>query len=132
MKATRAWMILLWLSASAAAACDPDDPCDPGYYADHGLCVRRPDTPKLDADGGVVEDDAGGGYANDDSDFGRPCATQEDCGGKAPECGAPQLPLCTAINCLQGESQCPVNWTCLDISSWERPYPYVLSICVQL
>ena len=127
MKA-RAWIIFILLSA---AACDPDDPCDPGYYADHGLCVLDTDTPRPEADGGAEDDDAGG-FANDDGDFGRPCETQEDCGGKAPECGAPQLPLCTAINCLQGESQCPANWTCLDISNWERPYPYVLSICVKL
>ena len=129
MKATRAWMVLVWLSA---AACDPDDPCDPGYYADHGLCVRDTTAPSPAADSGA--DDAGPGgvtFANDDTDFGRPCAVQEDCGGKAPACGAPQLPLCTAVNCLQGESECPADWTCLDVSSWTQASPDVTSICVQ-
>ena len=130
MKAT--WVVLSIVLS--AAACDPDDPCDPGYYADHGLCVRNMAPPRPAADGGAEGEDAGSGdtvFSNDDSDFGRPCEVQTDCGGKAPECGAPELPLCTAINCLQGESQCPADWICLDISSWERPYPYVKSICVQ-
>ena len=132
MKA-RAWKFSVWLSVAAAAvACDPDDPCDPGYYADHGLCVRITTTPEPEADGGADDAGPGGGFANDDSDFGRPCEVQEDCGGKAPDCGAPQLPLCTAVNCLQGQSQCPASWTCLDISSWERPYPDIKSLCVRL
>jgi hypothetical protein len=114
------------------AACDPEHPCDPGYEADHGLCLLITGTPQPAADGGAEDAGPGGGdFANDDSDFGRPCEVQSDCGGKAPECGAPQLPLCTAINCLQGESECPSDWTCLDISAWERPYPYVKSICIK-
>lgn len=131
MKATRAWMLVCALGASMTA-CDPEDPCDPGYYADHGLCVRIVDTRRPEAGSG--EDDAGpgGGYANDDSDFGKPCDVQEDCGGNAPMCGAPMLPLCTAVNCMQGESQCPDDWTCLDISTWEGPYPEVKSLCVKL
>lgn len=128
MRATRAWLLLFALSA---AACDPEDPCDPGYYADHGVCVRIIGMPGPAADGGAEDAGPGGGFANDDSDFGRPCEVTEDCGGKAPECGAPQLPLCTATNCMQGASQCPADWTCLDISGWERPYPEIKSLCIK-
>jgi hypothetical protein len=132
MMATRALMLVLSVFGGALVpACDPDQPCDPGYYADHGLCLRVLGTPNADADGGSDDAGPGAGFANDDSDFGRPCAVAEDCGGKAPECAAPMLPLCTAVNCLQGESQCPATWTCLDISSWERPYPEIKSICIQ-
>lgn len=129
-QATRAWLLLLW-ALCGATACDPDNPCDPGFYADHGVCVRIIAPPKPDADGGAEDAGPGGGFANDDSDFGRPCEVQEDCGGRAPECGAPMLPLCTAVGCLQGQSQCPADWQCLDISGWERPYPEVLSFCVK-
>lgn len=130
MKATRAWMLVF---ALGAAACDPDNPCDPGYSADHGICIPSVDSWTPDAGSGD-DDDAGpgAGSANGDTYFGKPCEVMQDCGGKAPMCGAPMLPLCTAINCLEGESECPGDWTCLDISSWERPYPEVKSICVKI
>ena len=128
MKATRAWMLVLWLSAGG---CDPDNACDPGYMPDHGLCLPVSGAPKPDSG---AEDDAGPSRdpKGDDSDFGRSCAVQEDCGGKAPLCGAPQLPLCTAANCLQGESECPADWTCIDVTSYGLQYPEVLSVCVKL
>jgi hypothetical protein len=130
-KKLRTWM--LTVASVSSFACDPDDPCDPGYYADHGVCVGILEMPEPKADGG--SDDAGPnhGFANDDTDFGRACELDSDCGGKAPACGAPMLPLCTAVNCIQGEAQCPPAWTCLDISNWdERPYLEVLSICVKI
>jgi hypothetical protein len=119
----RAWTVVM---LAVLGGCDPDDPCDPGYFADHGVCVPIVEKPGA-ADGG--EEDAGSGG---DADFGRACHTDSDCRGKAPACGAPMLPLCTAVNCLQGESTCPATWTCLDISGWERPYPEVLSLCLLL
>jgi hypothetical protein len=113
-------------------ACDPEPGCDPGYIPDHGLCVLPTKPPPVDdADGGSEGADSGSPFANDDSDFGRACEVQSDCGGNAPECAAPWLPLCTAVNCMQGTSQCPVDWMCVDISKWDRPFPEILSICLQ-
>ena len=131
MRARARLFMLALCGVVSWAACDPDDPCDPGYVADHGVCVRTMELPRTDADGGAGDAGADGGFANDDSDFGRPCEVMQDCGGKAPMCGAPMLPLCTAINCLQGESQCPGDWTCLDVSSWAQAYPGVESLCIK-
>jgi hypothetical protein len=122
----------LFFSVCGLLACDPEHPCDPGYKADHGVCLRENGGSGPEADGGSEDAGPAESYDNDDSAFGRTCEKQSDCGGKAPVCGAPMLPLCTAVNCMQGESQCPATWTCLDISNWERPDPSVKSICVQL
>lgn len=49
------------------------------------------------------------------SDFGKSCTTASDCGGNAPICGAPQLPVCLNIMCSTGEVNagiCPATWTC--------------------
>lgn len=122
------------LSVCGLFACDPEHPCDPGYKADHGLCLRENGGSGPEADGG--SEDAGpsdSSYDNDDeSAFGRTCEKMSDCGGKAPICAAPMLPLCTAVNCMQGESKCPGDWTCLDVSTWDRPDTSVKSICVKL
>ena len=129
--------MLVWLLCASASlsACELDDACDPGYREDHGACiplVQRSDAGgDADADGGTADGGASGSYSGDDSDFGRPCQTMQDCGGKAPVCAAPMLPRCTAINCLQHESECPASWTCLDISMVSTS-PVVKSICVQL
>ena len=113
---------LLILSCSWWYACDPDDPCDPGYYADHGACLMPP--PKRE-DAGLVD----GAVPFNESDFGYVCSSNADCGGSAPTCGAPQLPICTAVNCLAGATRCPTGWNCLDISAW-TPDPSVQSVCV--
>jgi len=118
--------VLFLLLACALWGCEPDDPCDPGFTADHGACLRM--APKM------VEQDAGTSDAAaefDESDFGYSCTTDADCGGSAPACGAPRLPICTAINCLNGQSRCPSNWMCLDVSSW-TPDPKIQSVCVNL
>jgi hypothetical protein len=123
----RAWSIVLWMLAAACLpACDPTDACDPGYYADHGACFlpRPPRDPSADA--GSAPD---GAVPFNEQDFGYACTTDADCGGSAPRCGSPQLPICTAVNCLSGEGRCPATWKCLDVSTW-TPDPKIQSVCV--
>jgi hypothetical protein len=118
---------LLWALLSALVACDPDNPCgDPSYYADHGMCLRVVHP----ADGGA-DDDAGPDAARPDTEFGAPCTTSADCGGRAPVCGAPMLPVCTVTNCLEKNLACPPTWTCFDVSAWTTD-PEVQSVCVRL
>jgi hypothetical protein len=120
---------LAWVLALAAISCDPDQACDPGFYADHGGCYP------LDAAAPSDDDDAGGGNGgggNPNAKFGTPCSVQSDCGGVAPTCGAPQFPVCTAINCqAQPVNPCPATWTCLDVTAYTTD-PSVTSVCVQL
>lgn len=113
-------------------ACDPEHPCDPGYRADHGVCLKESVAVRPDADGGSDDGGPVPSFGAAEDVFGRTCEKASDCGGKAPVCGAPMLPLCTAVNCLEGDSECPDDWTCLDVSSWERPVPEIKSICVKL
>jgi len=118
---------LLLCCGALLAACDPDDPCDPGYFEDYGVCLRK--APRVERDAGADAGDAAEPF--DESDFGYTCSSDADCGGSAPSCGAPRLPICTVINCLDGASRCPASWTCLDISSW-TPDPKIQSVCVNL
>lgn len=127
--------VSLYALSLALSACDPSDPCDPGYYADHGACFRL--NQHLDA-GGDVDDiddaDAGETYGQapfDADDFGKTCSSFDDCSGSAPVCGAPMFPLCTAINCLEGAAQCPSDWQCLDVTALSND-PGVRSICLKL
>jgi hypothetical protein len=114
---------LLW-------ACDPDDACDKGYYADHGYCyVTDAQTDLMvvdgsaDGDGGVPEQDP-------NAKFGKPCSLQSDCGGIAPVCGGPMLPVCTDINCMEsGRDTCPTGWLCVDVTKYS-PAPGVVSACI--
>jgi hypothetical protein len=122
----RGRLVALLLCSACFLACDPSDPCDPGYYADHGACLLP--SPRRDGSGDAGTDDAGPQPFNE-KDFGYACATDADCGGSAPSCGAPQLPVCTAINCLGGAVRCPSTWNCLDVSAW-TPDPAIQSVCV--
>lgn len=124
MMSRRAVRGLLLLLVCGWLGCEPDDPCDPGYYADHGACLRMA-PPKTDA--GEAPGDAAMPF--NESDFGYSCTSDADCGGSAPSCGAPRLPICTAINCLTGGGRCPASWNCLDISTW-TPDPKIQSVCV--
>lgn len=128
---TRALLASLMLTA---LACDPSDACDPGTYEEHGLCHPLPQ-PAADAGGDASSGD--GEDAGDEADaeppsdpyegFGDECADQADC-PNGLICGAPMLPMCTQINCLQDESICPPAWTCLDVAGLS-PDPNVTSIC---
>jgi hypothetical protein len=114
-------------------ACDPSDPCDSGYRADHGYCVLAdagfdwfPDAQVLDADGGEPP------ASNPDATFGSPCVLQSDCGGMAPVCGGPMLPICTDINCLDtGTNTCPSGWECIDVTKYMASAPGVNAVCIK-
>jgi hypothetical protein len=111
-------------------ACDPRSPCDPGYYVDHGACFP---SPTHHADGGAVADAASLLDARVDpyAGFGSPCSQASDCTtAGAPICGAPQFPICTAIDCLGQPAVCPPTWTCLDVGQLSGD-PTVKSACVQ-
>jgi hypothetical protein len=122
-------VIMLVLGCCAAAACDPDDACDPGFYADHGYCYLSDGGPSPFSDTGL-DADSGELIQNPNATHGMSCVEQSDCGGVAPACGGPMLPICTSINCLTGGSGCPPGWLCVDISKYE-PAPGVTSVCVQ-
>lgn len=89
-------------------ACWETDMCDPGQILKDNVCYPAPPPPPPPKEGGAGEDT-----------FGKTCSTQEDCaGGNATICGAPQLPMCTQINCQAGEENqgiCPSGWTCLTV-----------------
>ncbi|MEY4578757.1 MAG: hypothetical protein RL701_3460 [Pseudomonadota bacterium] len=120
----RACRVLMWCCLSIASACDPNDPCDPGHYADHGACY-----PQRAAPDASEESDAGSAtpsYAG----FGKTCSSAADCTPEAPSCGAPTSPVCTAVNCMDKTGLCPPGWTCFDITSFTTD-PTVTSACVE-
>lgn len=115
------------LSALAPAlllGCRDDDPCDPGQVYKDSNCLPIPTgtggSTAMPGSGGA------GGTGSEASQFGKTCATADDCGGDAPVCGAPQLPICTQVLCAAGEANegvCPPAWQCLTVA----PNP---SVCV--
>ncbi|MET0339798.1 MAG: hypothetical protein ABW252_02305 [Polyangiales bacterium] len=113
----------------ALVACLPDNPCDPGDYHDHGACYPRSSMqdagPLLDA---AMPVDAGGGDPT--ATFGKACTSDAECGGVAPTCAVPQLPYCTALNCLDRPGICPSRWTCLDARGIS-PVAGVDSLCLR-
>lgn len=129
----KATTLAVAISCIALVACDPDDGCDPGYYADHGYCYLLDAGPEviffgdagLESDGGVIIQDP-------TATFGKPCQSQSECGGVAPVCGGPMLPICTTINCLDtGEDTCPPGWLCVDVTKYD-PFPGITHVCVDL
>jgi hypothetical protein len=124
---TRRTALSLVFVGLSLAACDPSDPCDPGYYSDHFFCLQ------IDASVGFLPDeDAGGPDPSKNTAHGTPCSKPSDCGGEAPVCGAPQLPVCTTVECLvDGKDMCPSGWTCLDVTRYAAMLP-VTSVCVML
>jgi hypothetical protein len=127
---------ILWaLCSVVVVACDPSDACDHGYRADHGYCylIDAGYDPLTDGSAGADED--GGDAAplqNPNAKFGSPCSQQSDCGGEAPVCGGPMLPVCTQINCMEGgQNTCPNGWDCIDVSKY-MPAPGVITVCIDL
>ncbi len=123
---------LLWLWA-----CDPAHPCDPGYTATFGSCLKTP----VDAGKGVADaaaDDAGTDDAASTAvssckpydHFGDKCATNGDCACGAATCATQGLLYCTRLNCMGDPKSCPPTWTCTDISA-VSPDPTVTSICLK-
>jgi hypothetical protein len=125
---------LFWVGLGA---CDPSDPCDDGYHEVHGACykdaeLRDASVPSDDEDGG--DEDSADAEAPSPADlyefFGDDCSDESGC-PQALICGAPELPVCTQVNCLQDEALCPPDWACTDISAFS-PDPDVTSICLQM
>lgn len=131
---------LLVTLALLGAACDPSDPCDPGYYEEHGACypIARPaddagdmSTDEGDDDGGALTDaEEPEPPADPYEGFGDPCEEQSDC-VNGLVCGAPQLALCTQVNCLEDATICPPDWICYDTMG-ASPDPSVTSVCLDL
>lgn len=127
------WLGLITLSA---LACDPSDPCDPGYYELHGACYPTPEEePDAGGDAGPIEDDDAGSDAepppsDPHEGFGDACEDESDC-PEALICGGEMLPYCTQVNCMDDPSICPSTWTCLDTTGLS-PDPNVTSICLRL
>lgn len=135
-RALTAVLMAMWLLASA---CDPSDPCDPDYEEIHGACYPRrapADTDDaavgLDDDGGsTTEGDAAAEPPSDPYEgFGDECEDASDC-RDGLICGAPQLPMCTQVNCMAEPSICPPDWTCFDTTG-VSPDPSVTSICLNI
>ncbi len=130
----------LCVAAIGLTACDPSDPCDPGYYEEHGACrlfgaaANGGDGDQADAsqddDGGESAEPADASNADPYASFGDECAEQADCPSHLV-CGAPQLAYCTAVSCLADASTCPPGWTCLDVTG-SSPDPSVTSVCLNL
>lgn len=114
----------------AIAGCDPKRPCDEGYFADHGFCYLVDAGTDWFVDGAVGLDDGGTVEQNPDATYGTPCKLQSDCGGVAPVCGGPMLPLCTTINCES--AGCPSGWSCIDVTKYPGVAPGVMSVCIEI
>jgi len=157
---TRAWTLrasmrgAVYVCAAAACmiACDPSDPCDSGYYEEHGSCRLLPSDAGGDSGGESGGESGGGASPSDDDDagpnadsdadsdaasnadpyagFGDDCTEQTDC-PDALVCGAPMLPYCTAINCMDDAQLCPPDWLCFDTMGMS-PDPTVTSVCLNL
>ena len=122
----------LWLGLALLGACDPDDACEDGYYADHGICYLEDAATGLVPTDASASDDGGAPASDPNATFGKPCREQSDCGGVAPVCGGRDLPVCTNINCLD-KPICPSGWLCIDVTKYDPPPPAgVNSVCVNL
>jgi hypothetical protein len=129
--------VFIWALCSCIglAACDPGDACDRGYRADHGYCYLRDGgyDNLTDAQLGGGDNDSGEPTGNPNAKFGMSCTQQSDCGGIAPVCGGPMLPICTDINCLAtGRDTCPTGWQCIDVTKYMESAAGVSSVCINL
>lgn len=129
------WAVLTLLMLTALA-CDPNDPCDPGDYEDHGVCRALPaQDVDAGADASSGDGDDGGSDPGEEQPadpyegFGEACADDGDC-PSVLVCGGEMLPYCTQVNCLDESSTCPPDWMCLDVTGLS-PDPNVTSICLQ-
>jgi hypothetical protein len=125
-------VVMLGIAASSTG-CDPSDPCDPGYYEEHGACYPFPAV--LDAGGDAQAGDDDGGSEPDGEapadpyeGFGDDCVEQTDCAGDLV-CGGEQFPRCTQVNCMADTTICPPGWICFDTMGMS-PDPSVTSVCL--
>lgn len=130
---SRAWIGALAIGAFAVAACYLPDPCNDNevYIRDHHSCVVPTSTTATDGpDTGSGGDDNPDPAACDDTQFGRECATNDDCACDTDFCAVqPGQPtgFCTITGCLDAPESCGQGFFCLDISTVS---PTVGSLCV--
>jgi hypothetical protein len=128
----RALGALMLALVACSTGCDPSDPCDPGYYEEHGACYPFPVV--LDAGGDAQAGDDGGSEPDGEAPadpyegFGDDCVEQSDCAGDLV-CGGEQFPRCTQVNCMADTSVCPPGWICFDTMGMS-PDPSVTSVCL--
>lgn len=127
------WVLTLALAASWSG-CDPSDPCDPGYYEEHGACYPYPVVQDAGGDAQAGEDEDGGSEsdaappADPHAGFGEDCVEQSDCSNNLV-CGGEQFPRCTQVNCMDDPGICPPDWICYDTMGMS-PDPTVTSVCL--
>lgn len=114
---------ILFVVFFLVGACDPENPCPPGWNAVRGAC--------FDPDAAV---DTGTPQTCDPEDpysgFGVTCAEQDSCECAADVCNT-NSGVCTRINCHDDASICPSGWTCLTLPRLPEVPPDVLSMCFQ-
>ena len=141
-----AFLACVWVCTLALApACQPKDPCDPGYRVEHGECYAIKKRAKPDAGThkpSQGDDDAGTASTQTPADaataapadpfegVGRNCAKASDCPASLT-CGAPNLPMCLKTNCLGDPNGCPPDWMCIDVGA-ASPFPSITSVCLML
>lgn len=117
--------ILLSLSSAVAllavAACELNEPCDPGQEFKYGLCIEEA-APEPSGGGGESGCDEAEGGAGGEVECIEPPNPGTSCTEGGDECvggtvcGAPQLPECVAL-CAPGdpfEEGCPDGLSCID------------------
>ncbi len=120
-----------------ATACEVDEPCDPGYSLDKGLCEKSPTVGTDAASANTCIDkpspDAGisdSGAAPAPGEFGRPCTddvTHSECAEPAPLCfkqSASMPGFCSAINCDLYCNICPATWSCFNLGLVQPGAPH--------
>jgi len=128
-----------------AAACEIDEPCDPGYELKAGLCQKvvaggadaaaTATTMCIDKPGPDAGASDAAAPAAPTGEFGRPCTddtNHSECAEPAPLCFKQQgaaSGFCSAINCNIYCNVCPATWTCFDLSLVQPGSPHG---CVKL
>lgn len=123
---------LALLTAAMVAACQPSDPCDPGFREELSQCVPIPvDAAHVDASAGDGEDDDAGAEPVDAAaatgmdecvpgegpaeNFGASCMTDDDCACPAPVCLPSPLGYCSQGQCQDDPDTCPSGFTCFEV-----------------
>lgn len=144
MKHIASGWTLLAVLVTVTAACQPDDPCDPGFEVRISGCVPVDagvgDGGDGDGDGDRDGDasDSGvdepgqceAGEGSDDA-FGAACQTDADCDCPAPVCLTMGLDYCSRVGCMDSAEPCPDGYNCVGI-----PEAYqmdgISSVCLKL
>ena len=114
----------------AATACDSSD-CDPGQTYRDGLCYPDPDAGPAEGSADAGSPDAAAADAAVDAFAHYGDACEETAGCEAPSNYCAMQPgeavgYCTHTGCVEDETVCPGDWSCLDLSVFDPTLP---SIC---